>query len=79
MLFRSREGEAGALTDALDELVDGVGRERAAALGGEHKRRIGKLPTQLAQPAHCPLSMSFHTVRLRLPERLLGFTLRVAS
>ena len=44
-----RKGEACAGINALDQPVDGVGRERAAALGGEHKRRIGELPAQLAQ------------------------------
>jgi hypothetical protein len=35
----NRKGEAGARADALDEFVDRIGRERAAALGGEHEGR----------------------------------------
>ena len=31
------EGHSSALTYALDKAIDGVGRERAAALGREHK------------------------------------------
>ena len=34
-----RKGEAGARADALHQAVDGVGRERAAALGCEHESR----------------------------------------
>jgi hypothetical protein len=44
-----RKGEAGAGTDALDEPVDGVGRERTAALGGKDERTVGELPAQLTQ------------------------------
>jgi hypothetical protein len=45
----NRKGEARALADSLDQAVDGVGCERAAARGGEHKSRIGKFAAQLAQ------------------------------
>ena len=38
------EAEAGALTDALYKSIDSVGRERAAALGGEHKGAVRELP-----------------------------------
>jgi hypothetical protein len=31
--------------------IDGISRKRPAALGGEHKGRIGKLAAQLAQRA----------------------------
>jgi hypothetical protein len=41
-----------ALADALDEPVDRIGRERAAALRGEHERTVGKLPAQLARRSH---------------------------
>jgi hypothetical protein len=47
-----RKGEAGAIADALDEPVDGVGRERAAALGGEDEGRVRELPAQFAQRSH---------------------------
>jgi hypothetical protein len=43
------EGEAGALADALDEPIDGIGRERVAAFGGEHEGRVPELRAQLAQ------------------------------
>ena len=43
------EREAGALAYALDKAIDSVRRERAAALGREHKAAIGELPLQLAQ------------------------------
>jgi hypothetical protein len=36
-----RKGKAGALADALDQTVDGVGSKRAAALGGEHEGLSG--------------------------------------
>jgi hypothetical protein len=38
------KGEAGALGDALDQAIDGIGRERAAALGGEDEGAVGELP-----------------------------------
>ena len=47
-----REREPGALADALDEAIDSVGRERAAALSGEDKGAVGILPLQLAQRPH---------------------------
>ena len=34
----NRKSESGALADALDQLVDRIRREWAAALGGEHER-----------------------------------------
>jgi hypothetical protein len=37
----NRKGEACARAEALDEPVDGVGRERATALGGEHASLSG--------------------------------------
>jgi hypothetical protein len=43
------EREAGALTDALYKPIEGVGRERPAALGGEHIPAVGILPVKLAQ------------------------------
>jgi hypothetical protein len=45
----NRKGEAGARADALDEPIDGVGRERAAALGGEDEGAVSELPAQLAR------------------------------
>ena len=44
-----REGEAGALADALNQPIDGVGRERSAALGGEDEGLVRRLPPQLPQ------------------------------
>jgi hypothetical protein len=46
------ERQAGALTDPLDQAIDGVGRERAAALGGEHEAAVRELPAQCAQGSH---------------------------
>jgi hypothetical protein len=40
----NRNGEAGALANALDEPIDGNGREWSAALGGEDEGRIRALP-----------------------------------
>jgi hypothetical protein len=51
-----RKGEAGAHADALDESVDGVRRERAAALGGEDE-----VPAQLAQRSHLQRSLPAHS------------------
>jgi hypothetical protein len=45
-------GEASAGADALDQAVDRIRHERAAAFGGEHKGAVGKLPAQLAQRSH---------------------------
>ncbi len=45
------KGEACARADALDQAIDGVGRERAAALSGEDEGRVRRLPAQLAQGA----------------------------
>jgi hypothetical protein len=39
-----QEIEAGALANAFDEAINGVGRERAAALGREDKAAVGELP-----------------------------------
>jgi hypothetical protein len=47
-----RKGDEGARPDALDELVDGVSGERAAALGGEDEGRVRALAAQLAQRSH---------------------------
>jgi hypothetical protein len=41
----NRKGEAGALADALDQPIDGVGCERAAALGGDDEGRVRRLPS----------------------------------
>jgi hypothetical protein len=41
------EGKTGAHADALDQAVDGVGRERPAAFGGEDEGRVRALPAQL--------------------------------
>jgi hypothetical protein len=46
------KGEAGARADALDEPIDGIRRERPAALGGEDEGRVRALPAQLAQRSH---------------------------
>jgi hypothetical protein len=47
-----RKGESGARADALDQAIDGIGRERTAALSGEDEGRIKGLPGQLTQYAH---------------------------
>jgi hypothetical protein len=44
-----RKGEAGAAADALAQPIDGIGRERAAALRGEDEGAVGQLPPQHAQ------------------------------
>jgi len=44
------EGEAGALADALDQAIDGVGGEWGAALGLEHVAAAG-LALELAKGA----------------------------
>jgi hypothetical protein len=54
----------GALADALDEPVDGIGRERSAALGGEDERRVWALPPQIAQRADL---VAAERMRGRLP------------
>jgi hypothetical protein len=59
----NRKGEACALANALDQAVDGVGRERSAALGGEHERAILGLPAQLAERPHL---VAAQRVRARL-------------
>jgi len=38
------KGKAGALADALDQAIDGVGGERCAALGLEHVAAAGVTP-----------------------------------
>jgi hypothetical protein len=48
----NREREASALADALDQTVDGIRRERAAAFGGEDEGGVRELPPQLAQCSH---------------------------
>jgi hypothetical protein len=45
----NQKGEAGALADALGQAIDGVGRERAAAFGGEGEGGVRGLPARLAQ------------------------------
>jgi hypothetical protein len=45
----NREDEAGALTNALDQPVDGVGRERAAPLGREDEATVWELPMKLPE------------------------------
>jgi hypothetical protein len=47
----NQKGKASALADALDQPVDRVGRERAAALDGEDESRVRALSAQLAQGA----------------------------
>ena len=47
----NREGKAGTLANALDQPINGVGRERAAPLGREDEATVGKLPAQLPE---CP-------------------------
>jgi hypothetical protein len=42
----NRKTEASAGPNALDQPIDGVGRERPAALGGEHKGRISAAPSR---------------------------------
>jgi hypothetical protein len=44
-----RKGEAGGAPMRLTRVVDRIGRERADALGGEHKRAVGGLQAQLAE------------------------------
>jgi hypothetical protein len=46
------ERQAGALTDPLDQAIDGVGREWTAALGREHEGQVRGLPAQLTQGAN---------------------------
>jgi len=46
-----RDGEAGALANALDQAVHGVGCEGPTPLGGKYKAAIGKLPAQFVQSA----------------------------
>jgi len=45
----NREIKAGAPTDALDQPIGGVWRERTAALGREDVARVRDLPVELAQ------------------------------
>ena|SRR6476660_4895874 len=47
----NREGKACTLADPLDQPINGVGRERTAALGRKDEAALGELPAQLAQ---CP-------------------------
>jgi hypothetical protein len=47
-----RKGETGAGADALDQPIYGIGRERAAALGGKDEGRVRRESAQLAQGAH---------------------------
>jgi hypothetical protein len=44
-------GKAKRCADAFDQAVDRIGRERAAALGGEDEGAVGELLAQLAQDA----------------------------
>ena len=44
-----REIEASALANAFYQAIDGVRRERAAALGRKHKAAVRELPAKLAQ------------------------------
>jgi hypothetical protein len=44
-----REGEAGTRPDALNQLINGVGRERAAALGRKDKARSRGIAAVLAK------------------------------
>jgi hypothetical protein len=63
------KGEAGARADALDQAVDRIGRERAAALGGEDEGRVRELPARLAQGSHLVA-----TERVRRGLAVLGST-----
>ena len=45
----NREGKARTLADPLDQPINGVGRERTAALGRKDEAALGELPAQLAQ------------------------------
>jgi hypothetical protein len=44
-----RKGEAGADTDALNQPIHRVKRERTAAFGGEDEGRIRRLPAQFTR------------------------------
>lgn len=50
--------QAGTLADALQMAADGIGRERAAALGGEDEGAVRELPAQLAQRADLLLDLA---------------------
>ena len=43
----NREDEAGALTDALNQPIDGICCERAAPFGRKDEAAVGELPAQL--------------------------------
>ena len=45
------EVEAGALTNALDQAINCIGRERAVPLRREDEAAVGELPAKLAQCA----------------------------
>lgn len=44
------ESVAGARADALNQAIDGIGRERSAPLRRKHKAAIGKLPALAQRP-----------------------------
>ncbi len=78
------KGKAGARADALDQPIDGIGREASTALSGEDEGRFREVPAQLAQdsdlvadppPAsriYCGPRTKRETGRACLPARIAG-------